>query len=810
MKLRFLLIPALLAASTAQASHTQAATLVRNARPADALDSLAGQDSAEASFWRGRALIDLNRLREAAESLEKVPLDHELYPYAAKALLYCAWKSESVDFAVVATPMATSSHPEIATLATAALAEFWLRQPRSYDNSALERLRRMAADKPELQPLLRLLEIDNHRLRGEFDKAIELCRQMEADTSLPTIMRQRARLSLSSVYYAKEDTQPQVGESPPPESEFTLLGDAPSAAPSNYDDGKGEETLLHFISAHPESPLLEEAFRRLLLRNAFVKSEYARSKLREWAEEPLKSRRAATALLILQHQLVPENASIEIPIDVTCANTAAATCPNEPATRTILLEQTRWFLNRQQTREALLYLGMIRSQDIVKDFLEIQLRDPRQPSTAQAYLQCARQAPGNLRPVALENALISALISGDTAVQETVLNMPDISPEQHFALLSTRVAYLLDKNPDQAQQDLSLLLSSPAPTLDLRADIEMDQAYLQMQRDPSVVRELLHRSSINDKLTELSEERLLRFFALQEEALRRISGTSGELNAGKESIELIRQAAGKVRSPHVVAVLTLHLASLQAAEGQYPEALRTLNLLLRKFPRTDFAPRALYMAGRVSELIGTQDSLLRAIELYDTCATRSQELSIKATTRRAAVLLRLGKHEESEQSLTHLLRTHPDMRIQDKLLVNAVLANNKALLGTAEGRSEAIRIAGSLLDSPELPTWWRFRALLHHANLCTRDGQHEQALKDYQDILDLHPASGKSPSQAEWAILYNAASGAVSQLVELKRYNEAAQLADSIAEWNKEEASLAKRRQFSDWAKFIRQTYFIN
>ena len=31
---------------------------------------------------------------------------------------------------------------------------------------------------------------------------------------------------------------------------------------------KGEETLLHFISSHPESPLLEEAFRRLHERDA--------------------------------------------------------------------------------------------------------------------------------------------------------------------------------------------------------------------------------------------------------------------------------------------------------------------------------------------------------------------------------------------------------------------------------------------------------------------------------------------------------------------------------------------------------------
>ncbi|MEE1265227.1 MAG: hypothetical protein UHH87_02960, partial [Akkermansia sp.] len=134
MKPQLLLSLSLLAACAAQADTTQAANLVREGKPADALNALHNQSSPEAAFWKGRALIDLGRLREAAAALAQVPAEHELYPYAAKALLYCAWKSESVDFAVIATPMATSNNPEIAELATAALAEFWLRQPRSQDN----------------------------------------------------------------------------------------------------------------------------------------------------------------------------------------------------------------------------------------------------------------------------------------------------------------------------------------------------------------------------------------------------------------------------------------------------------------------------------------------------------------------------------------------------------------------------------------------------------------------------------------------------------------------------------------------------
>lgn len=812
MKPLHLFLLSLLAASPLAADVAQGSAMVRAGKPADALAALRGDTSPDAAFWRGRALIDLGRMKEAVVALHQIPEQHNLFPYAAKAVLYCAWKNKDIDFAVTVTPMATSSNKEIATLATAALAEHWLRQPKSQDNTALERLRHLASGQPELQPLLKILEIDNLRLRGEYDKAIELCRELENDRDFSSLMRQRVRLSLSNVYYAKEaaDKSAARNKHKAQNTGISLLNRRDNQQATSYDYGKGEETLLHFISSHPDSPLLEEAFRRLHEKEAFANSEYARMKLQEWMTEPLKSRRAAIALLIQQHLLNPEKA-YDLPLDVTCANTAAATCPKEPATRILLLEQTRWFLERQQTHEALLYLGMIQEEDVYRRFYENQLHTPEVQSTGRTYLTCAREAPDALRQPALINALICALKSGDTGTEEATLNSPDLSAEQRYALHLARAAYWLDKDATKAQADIDMLKAQTAPTPDFQADVEMDHAYLMLQKDPAAAKELLQKSDISLILNKLSDDRQLRFYALLEESTRRIAESGGKTNPTKAAMELIQQAAGKVSQPKVVSVLTLHLASLQSSLGLHIESLRTLSVLLRKYPKGDFAPRALYMSARESEYIGSHDALKRAEELYTTCATRSEELAVKCTIRRAAVLLRLGKLEESEHILTALLRNKKKaLRDEDIVMAQAVLANNKAMLGTEEGRQQAIDIVGKSLQNSTLPRWWRYRTLLHHATLCSRANQNELALQDYEAVLSMNPAKEKTPGKAEWHILYSAGAGAVMQLLYLERFAEAADKADSIANWNPEAADPAKQKQFSDWAQFIRQTNFVD
>ena len=56
----------------------------------------------------------------------------------------------------------------------------------------------------------------------------------------------------------------------------------------------------------------------------------------------------------------------------------------------------------------------------------------------------------------------------------------------------------------------------------------------------------------------------------------------------------------------------------------------------------------------------------------------------------------------------------------------------------------------------------------------------------------------------------SAGAGSVMQLFYLQRYNDAADKAEQIANWNKAEADQTKHKRFANWAEFIRQTNFVS
>ncbi len=789
------------------ADPAEAEAYVRAGSPVRALMALDAEDrSPDALFWRGRALIDLGRYEEASYALETVPAGHALSPYAQRALIYCAWQSPLLDFPSIVAPLTESSDLSISRLALAALAEYELRQADSGSLDALHDIQELASVAPEWTLASRLLEIESLRQHRRFEEALALCRQLEADKNLSTLARQRVRLALSEVYYAKEQQEAENGSTAvAPEGGVPLLTSGDEDHPeSETDEGKGEETLLQFIASNPDSPLLGEAFRRLAQHGAFERGEYATGKLEAWMKDSAKPRRAALALRVrqlMQHRAArPEQA-----LDATCVNLASAMLPREPMTAQMLREQIRVLVQLGRQQEAHLYHRMLPAGSPHALFYDGLDSKASTADAMDAFLGSALVADENLRPAALVNALLGALASGNTEEAERI--MAESHPRNtRAALLSARASFLMSRDAVAARRDLeewaSLYASEEAPV-----DAILDLALLELDSAPEKAAERLKELARRPR-SQWSVAQELRYYALLIEAANRGSSP----RAAQEALAVARRATQEGSRADVRAYMELKLASMLTAQGRPGDALMRLERFAARNPDRPELPRALLMAGHAAASIGSLPSQRRAAGLYARCAEINSPYAVRAKLYRASALTRISRRAEARAIIEELMQQKTPLDPDDKALACCFLADTWSLEGTDEGLEKARQVMAEALSDPELPPAWLYRMRMQHAIFCSRQGRHEEALADYMAIISDAPAVAGAPTQADWYTLYSAGAGAIYQHMQLRQYTQAANLAERIANWRSGSPAISRpggpaAERFAQWASSIRRVH---
>lgn len=766
---------------------------MRNEHYAEALAAIPADDtSADASFWKGQALLHLNRLPEAALAFSVIPSESPLYPYAAKGLLYCAWQSPTLNFVELVAPLTASTHPDVAKLSLAALAEHQLRHTRSGDITTLETLKELAEQDPKLMQLVKLLHLESLRRQGKFDEALQYGRTLEADKDLSPLMRQRIRLAISDVYYDKEAVQ---------EGTELQEGDID-------DEGRGEETLLQFISANPDSQLLEEAFRRLDEKEAFTTSEYALAKLREWSQSQEQSRRATLALLALQRLRIQSEPDTK---DATYANTAHALFPHEPGTRIILQERIRDLLSKSRKDEAQLYLNMLQPADDARTrfFHAWLLSDTDKHAAKDEFLRCADIASTDVRPIALANAMICAHEIGDEFTIRQIFSLP-LLPSARRLLLITHAELILTRNPEQARQELDEALTlSPTPLQ--MADIDMALAQIELLSSPE---ESLKRLSNYppEKRKLWSDERILRLFALRMQACNRIDQKQGSTTLSS-SLSLLEEALAGNLKPGIRLILTSALAEKLSTAGQHTQALQLLEGLLPNMTFGTEKARIMMLAAREAEQLGSLSSLHKAISLYEDAAHMDTPLKNRALARMAAILSWTNQGDKAKKTLYAILRNKDKLTTEELAHTYTVMADMWALDSAPDSRSKALEYCENIGKLEGISEQWKTRALLQHATFCSRYNMHDSALADYLRILATCPATGPDPGEDEWYILYAAGAGAINEHLQLQHHEEAAQLAERIATWpgtfGEQDTVGPQAKRFSEWAESIRRIHYL-
>lgn len=778
--------------------------LLRDGKPTEALAELQlAPHSPAAMYWKGRALVELNRLPQAVSMFREVASDSVFFPYAAKGILYCAWLSPQLDFVEYVAPLTACDNKEIATLAQAALAEHQLRYTTHGDVSTLEPLRALAAEDAGLQPVVDLLNIEEFRRQKQFDQAINACREMESNPNIPLIMKQRARLALAEVYYDKAElAKAMAAASPNGELDDEEMED---------DEGKGEETLLLFISSNPESPLLDEAFRRLNSHGAFSGSEYAYSKLVDWSSELSKPHRAALAMAVRQQLQLRRTGYNEQ--DSTLANTAANQLPNEPVSQLIIGEQVRRLIQKGDIAQATLYLNMMKQDDTDPRHLFYKACcSPHNSSrTAEMFLKSAEIASSDLQATALCNAMYCAVLSNNQPMVDSLLTK-ELPVKARRALLLTHAGLILKSNPAQARAEIESAALLEPTTAEL-IEITLQLAELDVQSAPADALVRL-QACTNEERKSWSTEQALRYHALLIHAAEKLK-IGGE--EAPSAIELLTEAVKTTETGEVRDVLTINLAYRLSESDRHVEAMQMLQKLAEAATNGELKARALLLCGRQAEQLSSLENLTRAAEFFKAAAEIKSPYRNKALMLQARVLAWINRGEEAQVILAEVLRDNT-LTITERALALSIQAHEQTLRGTTEGIAAALETNQRIFELSPLPEAWQTRARLQHASLLARSGKREEAIADYMSLVEgvAQSPTADAPTEEQWFVIYFASSGAIAQLMRGEQFQEAAELADRIAAWPEPTGTefrvigKGKRaEQFANWADNIRKFNYL-
>lgn len=772
----------------AAAGTEEAQRALREHHPEKALEALADvPDSPACAFWRGRALLELRRYSEAAAWLRRVPEGDALFPYAARGLMFCARECPKIDVEACLMPLSACHDAEVSRLAAALLAEYYLLNGLGSESEVAELLEKAWPDGPESSAARRLLEVYRLARANDFTGALELCRRLEAQPGLRATERHRVRLAMAEVYYAEAER----GE--------------PSERVSAAD--KAEETLLQFISANPDSPLLEEAFRRLHRRDAFATSDYASGKLVEWAEDTPRAHRSCLALQELQslYNLTPDDARA-----LALVNTAQSFFPHEPATRRILLEQTRRLLEAGQDAQAEPYLQSLDEHDPYRLFFTASARGAQPQEALPLYLKAANQAPEELRRLALVNALFCALQIRDEETARGLFDIPGLSPETRAAMLSTGALYLAQKSPETAKKMLELELQLPLGE-EARTDAMMDLAALLFGSQPARAAELLREFEHAD-LRRWRPDQLLRYAAFTEVLLRAEAEDGDEREPAQRVLAAFEELMSRPGVERVAAQLQLWHAALLCEAGREAEAIRELQMFLRDTRAPGLRAQAYLALAQAYDRFGTSSARQTALAYLGRCEQIPSRYRGAALALKAHLLTLTGSAEEARRLLEKALsdqQNPPDAL--DRARLCSSLADAWALEQSSDAGICAIRALEDALGDRRLPVRWLFRLRLHHAALCLRYGYTRQAIEDFEAILEADPLAERHGLASGPYILYAAGAGEVTAWLEEGNYGRAAEVAERVAERVSAAGAGSKGLRYAtrlrNWAKQIRRMY---
>lgn len=760
---------------------TAAEAAVREGNPEKAVLLLQdAESSAEVHFWRGRALVDLERFAEALTEFSQVPANATLHRHAGLAAVYCALRTDNAEEFL--QRLAKDEQADVAAAANAALQELYIRRKQTAN---LEQIVHTVAGQGIIIPESKLLlTAEQLRKNGMYTEALELCREAESASSAK--VREYSRLIIAEIYYDMERTNPE-----------------------SQAEGKGEETLLKFISSFPESRLLDEAFRRLEYHHAFSNSKYTTQKLEEWSRDVSATYRALLAIAVLQNADLNRYDDAEQGEILT--NRAISINPEFlPITVHINNEMMQSLITQGKPKEALEIAERIPQEkwDAKTYFLKALTLPTKDPEATRMYLRCAESAAPHMREIALSNAVFCAFDSGDTDTCRQLLEA-EYTENERRAILLTHATLIVRKDAATAAKELQEVLQlNPTTEQRIEAILLLTQIDLEQQQSAEALARL--GSFTHAQRTTWSNNHVMRYYGLYLEALELESAAGNAYTSHKD---FLLEVLHLTKRHDVKVAVTLKLAKIYSEENKHAEALALLRQLSNTTEDKELRARLLLLAGRESTQQNTLNGIKTGADLYEQASRIDSPYKHKATILRAAVLARINRVDEATQIINRELKRIETERentpgstylSEEYAFALTVLADIHAIPGTKEALLKAIETNEKISFIPGLTTIWHVRAHLQQGIFCARANLSEKALFNFRNILQLLPNDSSKSTPDNIYILCLAGTGAIAAQIKLERWSDAAQTAATIAEHPIAQKAPKRVEQFRAWEKQIR------
>lgn len=776
------LIPGLYA-GTIQADIEQAEQAIRRNNAAEALLFL--QDATPGSdyhFWKGHALLKLNRFEEAAAEFSAIEKNHPKSAHAATALIYCARRC--ADGANMLTELTTDSHAAVAQQASLALAELLILQNRPVE---LQQLKERLGSTPETHAAILLLEAEQLRRRGQSDAAMSKCREVEKHGNVR--QREYSRLIIAEIYYDLEKM-------------------------SHADTGKGEETLLKFISAEPNSSLLEEAFRRLDQHGAFTGSKYAIRSLEEWSRDTAHLSRSLLATAIIQREALFLHGNVET-AELSVNRATGINTEYAPITVQMNNRQAAHLIGHGNAQAAAEYLNRIPDdkKNAYTHFYRAQTKPEASDEALALYLQSAAGAPDELLPIALANALYCAHNLNREDVTKQILS--GAYPEEVRRSIKLTYAGLnLRKAPTEARAALNdVMAANPTYEEKVEAALRLSQLDIDEQNGSAALSRL--EKFTNSERTLWQNEQVMRYYGLYLHALEAEQEAGRATDAHKD---FLTKALQDTKREDVAIAITFKLAQIYSEANNHIEALHLLEKFAQATTDRNLRARALLLAGRESTQCLTFPSVTKGAALFEAAAKIDSPYRFRSAILNTAVLFRINHVEEAQKRLSRVIREIEQQRAktpgstylaEEYAFALTVQADIEAMAGTEEALLNAIKTNERIFAIAGLTQEWHNRGYLQQAIFCTRTGRHERALLHYNNIINSLPSGNKPVTPDNAYILSLSGTGAIACLLKMKKWEEAANMADRISEHPISAQYPANTAHFSEWAKLIRKTNYL-